>query len=153
MERIDRASKTVAGTPAQVYAAIMDPDALVEWLPPEGMTGRFEHYDPRPGGTYRLTLTYADASGDPGKSTADSDTADGRFVELVPGERIVQAVDFVSDDPDFTGTMTMTWTLAAVPGGTRVEIAAADVPPGVAPEDHAAGMASTLDNLAAYLAR
>ncbi|GAA2293932.1 SRPBCC family protein [Glycomyces scopariae] len=153
MVRIDRAERTVPGTPERVYAAIMDPEALVEWLPPAGMTGRFEHFDPRPGGTYRLTLTYADAAGSPGKSTADADTADGRFVELVPGERVVQAVDFVSDDPAYAGTMTMTWTLSAVPGGTLVAIAAADVPTGVSPADHAAGMGSTLDNLAAYLGR
>jgi hypothetical protein len=26
------------------------------------MTGRFEHFDARPGGSYRLVLAYADAS-------------------------------------------------------------------------------------------
>jgi hypothetical protein len=49
------------------------------------MTGRFEHFDARPGGSYRLVLTYADASAARGKSAADSDVVDARFVEIVPG--------------------------------------------------------------------
>jgi hypothetical protein len=60
-------------------------------------------------------------------------------------------VDFVSDDPAFAGTMTMTWELSANNSGTRVEIRADDVPAGISPEDHAIGMASSLANLATYL--
>ncbi|MFI9379962.1 SRPBCC family protein [Kutzneria sp. NPDC052558] len=151
MPRTDRASLLVAAPPDRVFEAMVDPDALAAWLPPEGMTGRFDHYDLRPGGGYRLTLTYADPSGAPGKATADSDVVDGRFVEIVPGSRVVQAADFVSDDPAFAGTMTMTWSVAAVDGGTLVEIRADDVPDGISAEDHAAGLASSLANLAAYL--
>ena len=54
------------------------------------MTGRFEHFDARPGGSYRLVLTYADASAARGKSAADSDVVDARFVEIVPGMRVVK---------------------------------------------------------------
>lgn len=63
----------------------------------------------------------------------------------------MQEVDFVSDDPAFAGTMTMTWTLADDPGGTRVEIRADDVPSGISAEDHTAGMASSLANLAEHV--
>ena len=65
----------------------------------------------------------------------------------------MQAVDFVSDDPTYAGTMTMTWEVTPVDAGTRVEIRADDVPDGIAAEDHAAGLASSLANLAAYLER
>jgi uncharacterized protein YndB with AHSA1/START domain len=116
------------------------------------MTARFERFDPRPGGTYRLVLTYADPSGAPGKTSADSDVVEGRFVAVVPGVRVVQAVDFVSDDPAYAGTMVMTWAVAAAEGGTRVEIRADDVPDGISAEDHAAGLASSLANLAVYVA-
>lgn len=44
---------------SRVYAALTDPRALVEWLPPQGMSGNFEHFDARPGGSYRMRLTYA----------------------------------------------------------------------------------------------
>jgi uncharacterized protein YndB with AHSA1/START domain len=136
-----------------VYAALVDPDALIAWLPPEGMSGRFEHFDARPGGSYRMVLTYADATGAPGKATSDSDIVEGRFLDVVPGARVVQAVDFVSDDPAYAGTMTMTSELTAVDAGTRVESRADDVPDGISAEDHAAGLASSLANLAAYLER
>ena len=61
--------------------------------------------------------------------------------------------DFVSDDPAYAGTMTMTWQVTAVDAGTRVDIVAEDVPDGVSAEDHAAGLASSLTNLAAYVER
>ena len=131
---------------------MVDPDALAAWLPPKGMIGRFERFDARPDGSYRLILTYADASASPGKTSADSDVVEARFVDFVPGVRIVQAIDFVSDDPAFSGTMTMRWELVAVDGGTRVEIRAEQVPAGISAEDHAAGLASSLENLAAHLA-
>jgi uncharacterized protein YndB with AHSA1/START domain len=141
----------VPAPPQRVYAALTDPEALSTWLPPTGMSARFERFDLRPGGSYRLVLTYADASGGPGKASADTDIVNARFVDVVPGVRVVQAVDFVSEDPAFSGTMTMTWEVAAVEGGTRVDITAADVPGGILAEDHAVGLESSLANLARYL--
>jgi uncharacterized protein YndB with AHSA1/START domain len=153
MPRTDTASRLISAPVERVYAALVDPDALMEWLPPDGMTGRIERFDARPGGSYRMVLTYADASTASGKTTAGSDVVETRFVDLVPGVRVVQAVDFVSDDPAYAGTMTMTWEVAAADDGTRVEFRADDVPDGISPEDHAAGLASSLANLAAYLER
>jgi uncharacterized protein YndB with AHSA1/START domain len=153
MTRTDTASRLIAASPDRVYAALVDPDALLAWLPPDGMSGRFERFDARLGGSYRLVLTYGDASAAPGKTTADADIAEVRFVELVPGVRVVQTVDFVSDDPAYAGTMTMNWLFTPVGAGTRVEIRADDVPVGISAEDHAAGLASSLHNLAAYLER
>lgn len=149
--RVDSAALVIPAVLSRVYAALVDSEALREWLPPAGMTGRFEHYDLRPGGSYRMVLTYVDPPAGDGKATADSDVAEGRFIELVRDDRVVQAVDFVSDDPAYAGTMTMTWSVAQVDGGTRVEMTARDVPSGISPEDHRAGMQSSLENLAAYL--
>jgi hypothetical protein len=59
----------------------------------------------------------------------------------------------VSDDPAFAGTMVMTWTITAVGAATRVDIAAEDVPDGISAADHAAGLTSSLANLAAHLER
>ena len=93
MSRIDRASRTVKVAPDRVYAALIDPDALSEWLPPAGMRAEFERFDARPAGGYRMVLTYLGSDGSPGKSTADSDVVEARYVELsspdgVPGSRI-----------------------------------------------------------------
>ena len=153
MGRTDRASRVVAAPAERVFAALVDREALTRWLPPEGMVGRFERFDPRPGGSYRLVLTYREGGPAHGKATADSDVVEVRFVEIVPDSRVVQTVDFVSDDPVFAGTMTMTWEVTAVDGGTRVDITAAGVPDGISAADHAAGMASSLANLADYLER
>jgi uncharacterized protein YndB with AHSA1/START domain len=153
MARTDAATRVIAAPPDRVYAALVDPEALTAWLPPDGMSGRFERFDARPGGSYRLVLTYADASTAPGKATADSDIVEARFVDIVPGVRVVQAVDFVSPDPAYAGTMTMTWEITAVDAGTCVNIRADDVPAGISAEDHAAGLASSLANLATYLER
>jgi uncharacterized protein YndB with AHSA1/START domain len=149
--RTDRASRIIAAPLERVYAALVDPEDLMAWLPPDGMSARFERFDARPGGSYRMVLTYTDASAAAGKTTADSDIVEARFVDIVPGARVVQAVEFLSDDPAFAGTMTMTWEVTAADVGTRVDIRADDVPDGISAEDHAAGLASSLTNLAAYL--
>lgn len=151
MTRTDTAARVIEAPVHRVYAALVDPDAVAEWLPPDGMSGRFERFDARPGGSYRMVLTYSAASASSGKATADSDIVEARFVDIVPGVRVVQAVDFISDDPAYAGTMTMTWEVAAVDAGTRVEIRAEDVPAGITANDHAAGLASSLANLAAYV--
>jgi uncharacterized protein YndB with AHSA1/START domain len=141
----------ISASPETVYAALVDPDALMAWLPPDGMSGRFEQFDARPGGSYRLVLTYAAGSSATGKATADTDIVEARFLDLVPGVRVVQAVDFASDDPAYSGTMVMTWELSPVEDGTHVEIRADNVPAGISADDHAAGLASSLNNLAAHL--
>ena len=151
MTRTDSASREVRASVERVFAALIDPEALLVWLPPEGMDARFDRYDARPGGGYRMVLTYADAADAPGKSTPDSDVVEARFVEIVQGHRIVQAVEFESGDPGFAGTMTMTWTVSAIGDRTRVEVRADDVPSGISAEDHAAGLESSLAQLARFV--
>lgn len=153
MPRTDQASRDIPASAERVYAALTDPEALAAWLPPAGMTGRFDHFDPRPGGTYRMTLTYQDPAGAPGKTTAHTDTIEARFIELVPDTRVTAEIDFKTDDPAFTGPMTTTWTLAPIPEGTRVTFTATNVPDAITAADHAEGMNSSLLNLEAYLER
>src|SRR5688572_14447300 len=101
MSRTDRASLLIHADKERVFAALTSPEALAQCLPPKGMHGRFERFDMREGGSYRLVLTYDDASGAPGKTSADSDVSEVRIARVVPGERIVQEVDFETDDPAF----------------------------------------------------
>ncbi|MFC8681967.1 SRPBCC domain-containing protein [Microbacterium ureisolvens] len=115
------------------------------------MHGRFERFDMREGGSYRLVLTYDDASGAPGKTSAGSDVSEVRIARIVPEESILQEVDFESSDEAFQGTMSMEWSLSSVAEGTVVEFEARDVPDGIRARDHAEGILSSLSNLAAYL--
>lgn len=151
MSRTDRASLLIHADRATVFTALSSPDALASWLPPTGMRGRFERFDLRDGGSYRLVLTYDDATGAPGKTDADSDVSEVRIARVVADELIEQLVDFESDDPAFEGTMRMTWSLRDADGGTLVEFEARDVPVGVRARDHAEGLTSSLANLAAHL--
>src|SRR6266516_1417285 len=127
MPRTDRASRVIAAPPGRVWAALVDPEALLAWLPPGGMIGRFERFDGRPGGSYRMALTYSDASGAPGKASADSDIAEARFVDIVPGRWVGQAVHFACGEPAYGGTMIMSWEVTAADAGTRVDIVAENV--------------------------
>ena len=49
--------------------------------------------------------------------------------------------------------MRIVWAFEPDEGGTRVTVRCEDVPVGIRPEDHQAGLNSTLDNLAAYVER
>jgi uncharacterized protein YndB with AHSA1/START domain len=147
--RTDTASRTIAAPPEAVYRAFVDPKALMAWLPPAGMTGQALEYDFREGGRYRIELAYGSAGS--GKTTERTDISTGRFLALEQRRRIVQSVQFDSDDPAFAGEMIMTWRLDGVPEGTRVTVTADDVPSGISKADHDAGLASSLENLARFV--
>lgn len=57
--RTDSATRVIAASPQAIYQAFLDPKAWVTWLPPEGMTGHIYEFEPRPGGAYRIALTYS----------------------------------------------------------------------------------------------
>lgn len=146
--RIDRAERLIKATPASVYAAFIDKEMILRWLPPKGARGILDAFEPRPGGAFHMTLLFETA---PGKTTDNSDTVNGRFVELIPNERIFFRFVFASPDPAYAGTMMMGWALSPADSGTLVTVTAQDVPPGIAPVDHEAGMRSSLANLANLL--
>ncbi|MGW4205207.1 SRPBCC family protein [Streptomyces sp. NPDC004726] len=151
MDRIDRVSRVIAAPRVTVYGALLDRESLEAWLPPEGMRGRVERWDPRPGGGFRMVLTYLDPSDSPGKTSDATDVVEVEFADLVPPERVVQRAVFEADDPSFAGTMTMIWSLAAVGDETEVTVTATGVPPGIDQADHETGIASSLANLASYI--
>lgn len=69
-----------------VYRALLDPRSIAEWKVPDGMTCHVHAFDPREGGTFRISLTYDEQTGT-GKTTAHTDTYHGHFVKLVPTSR------------------------------------------------------------------
>ena len=153
MGRTDEASLLIDASPVRVFAALSMADSVAKWLPPTGMTARIEHFDARTGGTYRLVLTYRDATDAPGKSSASEDVVEGRFIEVTSGVRLVQEVEFESDDPQYAGTMRMTWEVRASGANSEVIFRAEDVPAGISAEDHIEGLTSSLRNLAALVER
>jgi uncharacterized protein YndB with AHSA1/START domain len=149
--RVDQTSRIILATPKAIYLAMVDAEAIASWRPPHGMTMQFERFDGRVGGGYRVTLIYPEDQRGQGKTRDDADVADVRFVELDPFERIVEDVRFESDDPGFAGVMRITTLLTPVADGTKVTFRCENVPPGISPEDHQEGMASTLKKLANFI--
>ena len=152
-QRIDTSSLLIRAPSSKVYEAFSSPGAMEEWLPPPNMTGKMLAFDFRPGGRYRMRLTYKEPSQGTGKTSSDSDEVEVRLAQIDPGYRIVQEVDFESDDPSFGGTMRMTWIFESTDHGTLVSVRAENVPKGIRAEDHQAGLDSSLANLARFVER
>jgi uncharacterized protein YndB with AHSA1/START domain len=148
--RTDTASRLIATSPQAIYDAFVNPRSLEQWLPPSGMTARVLEFDPREGGRYRIELTLKGEG--QGKTTGKTDIAEGSFLELDPGRRIVWSAEFDTGDPAFAGPMTMTWSIDPREEGTQVTITAKNVPPGISKADHDIGLNSTLANLARFVA-
>ncbi len=49
-----RLSRIVGASIEALYAAFMDPAALLAWLPPAPMTGKIHAFDARVGGGYEM---------------------------------------------------------------------------------------------------
>ena len=119
-----RLHRVFRATPERIYRAFLDADAMVKWLPPHGFTGRVEHVDARVGGTYRMSFTNF--------SNGQSHAFGGRYLELVPNERIRHTDTF--DDPSLPGEMQTTISLRAVSCGTEVDIVQEGIPAMIPPE-------------------
>lgn len=119
-----RFHRVLRAAPEKVYRAFIDPDAMNKWLPPNGFTGKVHHLDAVVGGTYKMSFTNF-ASG-------KSHSFGGKYLELVPGERLRHTDVF--DDPNLPGEMITTVTLRKVFCGTEVNIVQEGIPDVIPPE-------------------
>src|SRR5918997_357273 len=113
---------------AKVYGALLNARAVATWKVPDGMTCQVHEFDAREGGAFRISLTYDEPTGT-GKTTAHTDTYHGRFATLVPNERVVEVVEFETDDPGMQGEMTITISLTDADGGTEITAVHDNLPP------------------------
>lgn len=135
---------------AAVYRTLLDPHALSKWKVPDGMTGHVHAFDPREGGVLRVSLTY-DLSTGTGKTSAHTDTYHGRFVTLIPDERIVEVDEFVTEDPALRGEMRITITLAEQRERTYLTVLHEGVPDSISPAANEEGWRMALAKLAGIL--
>lgn len=110
--------RVLRATPEKVYRAILDPDALVKWNPPNGFTAKVHHLDAKVGGTFKMSFTNF--------STGKCHTFGGKYLELTPHEQI--RVTDAFDDPDLPGEMRTTYTLKQVSCGTELTIVQEGLP-------------------------
>jgi uncharacterized protein YndB with AHSA1/START domain len=107
-----RLHRVLRATPERVYKAFLDADAMAKWLPPNGFTGKVHQMDAKVGGTYKMSFTNF--------TTGQSHSFGGKYLELVPHERIRYTDRF--DDPNLPGEMQATITLKQVSCGTELSI-------------------------------
>lgn len=104
--------------PDRVYRAFTTPAAMAKWLPPFGFTCTVYEMSAEVGGSYRMAFT--------NHTTGGSHGFGGRYLELVPGERVRYTATF--DDPNLPGEMQTTVELRAVSCGTEVRIKQEGIP-------------------------
>ena len=147
-ERSTRVRQHIRAPRAAVYRLLLDADAITQWKVPDGMTAVVHSFEPAVGGAIRVSLTYTEPT-QGGKSTAHTDTYSGRFIELVPNERVVEVDRFETADPAMRGEMTSTIILSDAPdGGTDVLGIHDGLPSGVSMEDNEIGWRMALAKLA-----
>jgi uncharacterized protein YndB with AHSA1/START domain len=150
-ERCTRIAIFLDAPRPRVYRALLDPEAIERWRVPDGMTARVHEFDARVGGAFRVSLTY-DAPDRAGKTTAHTDTYHGRFVELVPDERIVEVLQFETTNDAMRGEMQITYTLSdGVGGGTDLVAEHDHLPPGISVSDNDLGWRMSLEKLSALV--
>ncbi len=133
-----RFHRVLRATPDKVYRAFLDADAMAKWLPPNGFTGKVHHLEVKVGGTYRMSFTNF--------STGRNHSFGGKYVELVPNERIRYTDKF--DDANLPGEMQTTVTLKKVSCGTELNIVQEGLPDVIPPEACCLGWQESLALLA-----
>ena len=97
-----RTSRTLAAAPDRVYAAFADASQLASWWGPDGFRNEFDSFEFRTDGVWQFVMIGSDGS---------RHWNENRFIELVPGARIVIRHESA---PRFRLTVEMSPT----PGGT-----------------------------------
>jgi uncharacterized protein YndB with AHSA1/START domain len=133
-----RLHRVLATKPEKVYRAFVEADALAKWLPPNGFTCTVHSFDARVGGGFKMAFRNF--------TTGDSHSFGGKYLELVPHERLRYTDTF--DDPNLPGEMTVTVTLKAVSVGTEVHIVQEGIPDLIPVEACYLGWQESLRNLA-----
>jgi uncharacterized protein YndB with AHSA1/START domain len=113
-----RLHRVLRASPEKIYKAFLDADAMAKWLPPHGFTGKVHQIDAKVGGIYKMSFTNF--------SSGNSHSFGGKYLELVPGERIRHTDKF--DDSNLPGEMVTTITLKKFSVGTEVNIVQEGIP-------------------------
>lgn len=102
----------------RIYSAFLNAQAIAKWFPPHGFTCKVDELDARVGGQYRMAFTNF--------SAGQSHSFRGKYLELVPGERLRYTAQF--DDPNLPGEITTTVVLRDVGCGTAIDIVQEGIP-------------------------
>ncbi len=121
---IVRLHRVLTTSPEKLYKAFTDPDAMVKWLPPNGFTCKIHHMDVKVGGAYKMSFTNF--------TTGQSHSFHGKYIELVPGQRMRYTDQF--DDPNLPGEIMVTIEFKKVMCGTELNIVQENIPAAIPAE-------------------
>jgi uncharacterized protein YndB with AHSA1/START domain len=133
--------RVLKAPPARVYKAFLDAAALAKWLPPAGFTCTVHHFEPKVGGTFRMTFTEFESGG--------GNSFGGEYLELVKNEKLKYTDKF--DDPNLAGEIVVTVVLKEVSCGTDVSIEQAGVPDIIPQEMCHLGWQDSLEQLRKFV--
>jgi uncharacterized protein YndB with AHSA1/START domain len=152
MPQTTKNSRIIHATVEKVFEAFSNAKALETWLAPSDMIGKVHNFDFRSGGGYSMSLFYPESEVNfKGKTAEKEDRFSSRYIQIIPNKKIIEAVNFESDDADFNGEMIMDVTFTSHEDGTEVTFHFKNIPKGIKPEDNEAGTISTLEKLARYV--
>ena len=113
-----RLHRVLATKPEKIYRAFIEADAMAKWLPPNGFACTVHHLDAKVGGTFQMSFRNF--------TTGKGHSFGGKYLELIPGERLRYTDKF--DDPNLPGEMQVTVTLKQVSCGTDLTIVQEGIP-------------------------
>ncbi|WP_332826751.1 SRPBCC family protein [Ramlibacter sp.] len=118
MSQTVRLHRVLRAPPERVYRAFLDGAAMAKWLPPYGFTGEVHQMEAKVGGSWRMSFTNFSGGG--------SHSFGGKYLELVPGERLRYTSKF--DDPGLPGEMQTTVNLQRGVVGTIIDVVQEGIP-------------------------
>ncbi|MEV0064704.1 SRPBCC domain-containing protein [Nocardia sp. NPDC050718] len=135
-----------------VYQLLIDPEAVRAWMVPDGMVSEVHRFEPEEGGVFSITVTQDEFTA-AGTTEQQHHAYYGRFLSLVPEERVMEVLEFVTEIPDMAGAQTITFTLADADGGTDLEVLHEGVPPGMTLADNEVAWEVALAKMVALVER
>jgi uncharacterized protein YndB with AHSA1/START domain len=133
-----RLHRVLRAPPERVYRAFLNAEAMAKWLPPYGFTCKVHHFEPKVGGTFRMSFSSF--------STGNGHSFGGEYLELIPNERIRYTDKF--DDPNLPGEIQVTVSLTQVSCGTEINIVQEGIPEAIPVEMCYLGWQESLAQLA-----
>lgn len=128
-------------SPAKVYRAFLEPEAMAKWLPPHGFTCSVQQMEARVGGRFKMSFRNF--------GSGHSHAFGGEYLELVPDALIRYTDTF--DDPGLPGVIEVRVALKAVICGTELRITQAGIPASIPLEMCHLGWQESLAQLAALV--
>ncbi len=129
--------RVIKTSPAKIFRAFTEPDALSHWLPPYGFLCTVHHFDAQAGGSYKMSFTNF--------STGSSHSFGGEFLEIRPNEFIKHTDKF--DDPNLPGEMITSIWLMKVSCGTELKVLQEGIPSFIPAEMCYLGWQESLEKL------